>query len=129
MGTHMLGVQPPSFEMSPFPELLGPPPHFCRANVRRQQVRSVGAHISCDRNAAEGRVILEKGSHKNLEGAHHACVGPWALWYHSLPEDYFCAPILHTPVLPLAHIFHGRASTHEKNCRWVYTSIYTRYTV
>ena len=41
MSPHMFGVQPPSFEMSPFPELLGPPPHFCRANVRQQQVRSV----------------------------------------------------------------------------------------
>ena len=41
MGPHMLGVQPPSFEMSPFPELLGPPPHFCCVNVRQQPLKSV----------------------------------------------------------------------------------------
>ena len=33
MGPHILGVQPLSFEMSPFPEIIGPPPHFRRTNV------------------------------------------------------------------------------------------------
>ena len=28
MSPHMISVQPPSLEMGPFPELLGPPPHF-----------------------------------------------------------------------------------------------------
>ena len=28
MSPHMIGVQPPSLELGPFPELLGPPPLF-----------------------------------------------------------------------------------------------------
>ena len=37
MSPHMIGVQPPSLELSPFPELLGPPPHFRGATYARRQ--------------------------------------------------------------------------------------------
>ena len=45
---------------------------------------------SATENVAEGQVILEKGSVKNLEVAHQACVGPWGLWCHSAPRVIGC---------------------------------------
>jgi hypothetical protein len=49
MSPHMIGVQPPSFEMSLFPELLGPWPHFCHIGgyVRQQWVRSDASSFMC----------------------------------------------------------------------------------
>ena len=41
MDPHMHGVHPTSSYVSPFPELLGPLPHFGRVNVRQQQFRGV----------------------------------------------------------------------------------------
>ena len=92
----MLGVPLPSVEMGPFPELLRPPPHFGHTNVHQQQVRSV-KYMSTPH-------LLTKGSFQNLEVAYQACVGPWALWYHLLSKDMWCAHVLHTPDLLLAHI-------------------------
>ena len=37
MDPHMAGVHPPSSYVSPFPELLGPPPHFGRMKYVRQR--------------------------------------------------------------------------------------------
>ena len=51
---------------------------------------------SATENVAEGRVILEKGSVKNLEVAHHACEGSWRLWFHAISKDMWCAHILYT---------------------------------
>ena len=60
---------------------------------------SSGIHVcspSATENVAEGRVILEKGSVKNLEVEHQACEGSWRLWYHGISKDMWCAHVLHT---------------------------------
>ena len=67
-------------------------------------VQTIQESHLCDGNVAEGRCILGKDSFQNLEVAHQACVGPWALWYHLLSKEMWCAHVLNTPDLVLAHI-------------------------